>query len=243
MAEPENASTFGPGAAAARRAVARPAGDPLSPGQLLCARFRILRRVGHGGMGFVYEAFDEKLNRRVALKCARTGYAQRLSPEVRLASEVSHPNVCRIFEIHTDVTPDGPIDFVTMEFLEGETLSRRLAGGKLPEKEARSIALQPARDWRKRTATGSFTATSRAATSSSPADPTARRARSSLISAWRAGLTTVLPWEAHPGTQRPSYSPASRPRSPRTSTHSVSSCTNLPADFAPTSSPPRWRAP
>ena len=94
-------------------------------------------------MGVVYEAFDEKLGRRIALKCGKPGHGYRLSPEVRLATEVSHPNVCKIHEIHTEETPDGPMDFITMEFIEGETLSARIRReGRLPEKTARSIALQ-----------------------------------------------------------------------------------------------------
>ena len=65
--------------------------DPLAPGQLLAGRFRVVRRIAQGGMGVVYEAFDEKLGRRIALKCARGGHGQYLSPEVRLATEISPP--------------------------------------------------------------------------------------------------------------------------------------------------------
>ncbi|HVO99773.1 MAG TPA: protein kinase [Bryobacteraceae bacterium] len=115
---------------------------PFEPGQLLDGRFRIEREVARGGMGIVYEAFDEKLRRRIALKCAISGFRKRLPPEVRHASEISHPNVCKIFEIHTASTPDGQVDFLTMEFLEGETLAARLARGRLPETEARTIARQ-----------------------------------------------------------------------------------------------------
>ena len=115
---------------------------PFEPGQLLEARFRIVHEVARGGMGIVYEAFDEKLDRRIALKCARSGFRKRLPPEVRHASEISHPNVCKIFEIHTASTSDGEVDFLTMEFLEGETLAARLGRGPLPVAEARTIALQ-----------------------------------------------------------------------------------------------------
>jgi eukaryotic-like serine/threonine-protein kinase len=115
---------------------------PFQPGELLDARFRIVCEVARGGMGIVYEAFDEKLDRRIALKCARSGFRKRLPPEVRHASEISHPNVCKIFEIHTASTSDGEVDFLTMEFLEGETLSARLSRGPMPETEARTIAAQ-----------------------------------------------------------------------------------------------------
>jgi len=75
-------------------------------------------------MGIVYEAFDEKLERRIALKCAKSGFHKRLPPEVRHASDISHPNVCRIFEIHTANTARGEVEFLTMEFLEGGNAGR-----------------------------------------------------------------------------------------------------------------------
>jgi serine/threonine protein kinase len=115
---------------------------PFEPGELLAGRFRIVRELGSGGMGIVYEAEDERLERRIAIKCAKTGFTKRLPPEVRNASAVTHPNVCKIFEIHTAPTPRGEIDFVTMELLEGETLAARLRRGRLPRTEAREIARQ-----------------------------------------------------------------------------------------------------
>ncbi|HUJ50242.1 MAG TPA: serine/threonine-protein kinase, partial [Bryobacteraceae bacterium] len=115
---------------------------PFSPGELLCDRFRVVREVAQGGMGIVYEATDERLDRRIALKCAKTGFGKRLPPEVRNATAISHPNVCKIFEIHTASTSQGEIDFLTMEFLEGETLADRLQRGPVPAAEARAIALQ-----------------------------------------------------------------------------------------------------
>jgi len=115
---------------------------PFKPGELLDGRFQIVREVAQGGMGVVYEAVDQKLERRIALKCAKSGFRRRLPPEVRNASDIGHPNVCKIFEIHTASTADGEIDFLTMEFLEGETLSDRLRKGPLPEKEAHTIAHQ-----------------------------------------------------------------------------------------------------
>jgi serine/threonine protein kinase/Flp pilus assembly protein TadD len=116
--------------------------QPFESGQRLDNRFRIVRELARGGMGIVYEAMDEKLDRRIAIKCARKGFRKRLPPEVRNAREISHPNVCKIFEFHTADTHQGPIDFITMEFLEGETLAERLRRGRLPEAEARAIALQ-----------------------------------------------------------------------------------------------------
>jgi tetratricopeptide (TPR) repeat protein len=117
-------------------------GRPFEPGELIEGRFRIVHEVAEGGMGFVYEAQDEKLDRRVAIKCAKPGFRRRLPPEVRHASTVAHPNVCKLFEIHTASAQHGGIDFLTMEFLDGETLSSRLRRGPLPEPEAREIATQ-----------------------------------------------------------------------------------------------------
>ena len=93
-------------------------------------------------MGVVYEAWDEKLGRRIAVKCARPGFDARLSPETRHASEINHPNICKTWEIHTASGPKGDFDFLTMEFIEGETLTDRLHAGPLPMKEARLIASQ-----------------------------------------------------------------------------------------------------
>jgi len=84
----------------------------------------------------------KRLGRRIALKCAKSGFHKRLPPEVRHASEISHPNVCKIFEIHTASTSGGEVDFLTMEFLEGETLAARLGRERLPEIEARAIGRQ-----------------------------------------------------------------------------------------------------
>jgi eukaryotic-like serine/threonine-protein kinase len=115
---------------------------PFELGQQLINRFRIVREVAQGGMGIVWEAVDEKLDRRVALKCAKAGFGKQLPPEVRNAREISHPNVCKIFEIHTATTPRGDVDFISMEFLEGETLADRMRRVPLSKLEARSIARQ-----------------------------------------------------------------------------------------------------
>jgi eukaryotic-like serine/threonine-protein kinase len=122
-----------------RSALAEPT---FQPGQLLEGRFRIIREVAEGGMGVVYEAMDERLERRVAIKCAKAGFRKRLPPEVRHASEISHPNVCKIFEIYTAATDHGEIEFFTMEFLDGETLADRIRRGPVPEAESRAIARQ-----------------------------------------------------------------------------------------------------
>src|SRR5262249_49484348 len=80
---------------------------------------------------------------RIAVKCPKPGFEQRLPPEAIAATKIAHPNVCKVHEIHTESTPDGQVDFLTMEFLEGETLSQRIRRrGQLPVEEVRELAGQ-----------------------------------------------------------------------------------------------------
>jgi eukaryotic-like serine/threonine-protein kinase len=116
---------------------------PFQPGQIISERFEIVREIGDGGMGVVYEAFDRKRKQRIAIKAAKPGFQRLLSPELEGALSVRHPNVCLVNEIHTAQTPGGEVDFLSMEFLEGETLWSRLqARGKLNQQEALEVALQ-----------------------------------------------------------------------------------------------------
>jgi serine/threonine protein kinase/Tfp pilus assembly protein PilF len=105
----------------------------FAPGDLLASRFRIVRHVNSGGMGDVYEAYDERLSQRVALKTVRpellanADAVARFQREVRLAREVAHPNLCRLYEFLEERSADGQtIPCLTMEFLDGETLSSYL---------------------------------------------------------------------------------------------------------------------
>ena len=117
--------------------------ESFPEGHRLGERFRIIRGVGQGGMGIVYEAMDEGLDRRVALKCAKPGHRKRLPPEARAAREVSHFNVCKVHDLHKVSTEFGEMDFLSMEFIEGKTLLQRIdREGPLPGREAREIALQ-----------------------------------------------------------------------------------------------------
>ena len=116
-------------------------------------RFRIVREVAQGGMGIVYEAVDEKLDRRIAIKCAKTGFRKRLPPEVRNASEISHPNVCKIFEIHTASHAAGR-DRLSHHGVSGRRDARRAAparaaAGRGSAHDRRSSS---ARVWRRRIA-------------------------------------------------------------------------------------------
>jgi serine/threonine protein kinase len=122
-----------------------PREDPqprFEPGTVLADRFRVERVVGEGGMAVVYEATDTRLEQRCALECPKQGFNQRLTPEVRSALRVTHENICRVHGIHTTETDWGPIDFITMEYLEGKTLAERLHEGPIGRDEAREIADQ-----------------------------------------------------------------------------------------------------
>jgi serine/threonine protein kinase/tetratricopeptide (TPR) repeat protein len=105
-------------------------------------RYAIERLLGQGGMGVVYAARDERLQRTIALKTLTTsdddeGARQRLWREARTAASVNHPNVCQIYEVGED---DGRV-FIAMELLEGEPLSERLQRGPLNESQALPVAL------------------------------------------------------------------------------------------------------
>ena len=118
-------------------------------GALVGGRYEIREFIARGGMGEVYEAFDRDLRERVALKtvsstaCDNTRAVKRLKAEVQLARRVSHPNVCRIYDFgsHALEGTGAQLNFLTMEFVEGETLGQRVRlAGELPEIEARQIA-------------------------------------------------------------------------------------------------------
>jgi len=116
---------------------------PFEPGMVIEGRFEIVRVIGEGGMGVVYEAIDRKRNQRIAVKSAKPGFQRLLSPELEGALKVRHHNICLVNQIHTTKTDDGEVDFLAMEFLEGETLSARLARtGKLEPTQGLEIAKQ-----------------------------------------------------------------------------------------------------
>lgn len=114
-------------------------------GTVLNERYRITGLLGRGGMGEVYKAEDLKLNQTVALKFLPEHFAEdaaaheRFIGEVRTARQVSHPNVCRVFDI-------GEVDgaqFLSMEFIDGDDLSSLLRRiGRLPPDKALEIARQ-----------------------------------------------------------------------------------------------------
>lgn len=116
---------------------------PFEAGQVIEERFQIVREIGEGGMGVVYEALDQKRKIHIAIKAAKAGFQRLLSPELEGAIKVSHPNVCRVHQIHTARTSHGKVDFLTMELLHGQTLAAYLdAHGKLTHDEAAEITIQ-----------------------------------------------------------------------------------------------------
>ena len=109
------------------------------------SHYRILERIGAGGMGIVYRAEDTRLGRTVALKflppeLTRDAKAkQRFIQEARAASALDHSNICTIFEV--DEIEDDQI-FISMACYEGKTLRERIAEGALDLREAVDIAVQ-----------------------------------------------------------------------------------------------------
>ena len=113
---------------------------------VLSDRYELGPAVGNGGMGEVYEAYDQKLSRRVAVKCLKPGFTgshhERFVREVRHAAAFIHPNVVTVFDVGED---EGSPYFV-MELVDGHTLAAELkAKGPLPAQEAVRIAGRRAR--------------------------------------------------------------------------------------------------
>ena len=117
----------------------------FAPGALLDSRYRIIGRAGKGGMGEVYRADDLKLGQPVALKFLPEAVDRdparltQLHAEVRMARQVSHPNVCRVYDV-------GEIDghtFLSMEYVDGEDLASLLRRiGRFPQDRAIELARQ-----------------------------------------------------------------------------------------------------
>jgi two-component system LytT family response regulator len=119
--------------------------DLLAPGSSI-AHYRVISRLGEGGMGTVYLADDTRLGRRVALKVLPASLAadpermHRFAQEARLASALTHPNVAAIYEIGEH----QGFRFIAMEYVEGDPLSVRLSRGPLPLSELLSVGVQVA---------------------------------------------------------------------------------------------------
>jgi serine/threonine protein kinase len=106
-------------------------GDKLGP-------YEIVEAIGAGGMGEVFRARDTRLNRMVALKVSKVQFGERFEREARAIAALNHPNICQLY----DVSHDSGLDFLVMEYLEGEALASRLKKGALPLEQALEYAIQ-----------------------------------------------------------------------------------------------------
>ena len=122
---PESEGSIAAAANTEASAVAGP--PPLPEGALLGGRFSLLRQIGRGGAGTVFSAFDTRVGQKVAVKVLHqdirdAGQLERLRREVR-ASRPGHPNAVAVY----DLFDDGSRRFLTMELIEGQSVSRKLA--------------------------------------------------------------------------------------------------------------------
>ena len=121
--------------------------EPVRPGMKILGHYHILRRLGRGGMGVVYQARDLRLERTLALKFLPAHLSddpeakERLRVEAQAAAALDHPGICTIHEIGE--TPDGQL-FIAMAYYDGETIEAKLARGAMPPHEAIAVAFQAA---------------------------------------------------------------------------------------------------
>jgi serine/threonine protein kinase/Tol biopolymer transport system component len=122
-----------PAAEHAAQSVTSEAGNTILPGGKRLGPYEVETLLGAGGMGEVYRAHDPRLNRRVAIKVIPHSLSydaarlQRFEREAKAIASLQHPNICAVF----DVGQEDGVQFLVMEYLEGETLAKRLHKGRL----------------------------------------------------------------------------------------------------------------
>ncbi|WP_435205329.1 serine/threonine-protein kinase [Micromonospora sp. bgisy143] len=115
--------------------------------QLLAGRYRLLERLGSGGMSAVYRAYDEVLERDVAVKvlvASDPNARQRIRAEAKAAARLSHPHVTNVYDFGESRLDGVQVPFVVLELLNGDTLERRLAAGPLPPRAALRVCAEVA---------------------------------------------------------------------------------------------------
>ncbi|MGW5556427.1 protein kinase domain-containing protein [Micromonospora sp. NPDC003944] len=115
--------------------------------QLLAGRYRLLERLGSGGMSAVHRAYDEVLERDVAVKVlvgSDTDARQRIRGEAKAAARLSHPHVTGVYDYGESVVDGEQVPFVVMEMLGGRTLENRLAAGPLPPRAGLRVCAEVA---------------------------------------------------------------------------------------------------
>ncbi|MET7945391.1 serine/threonine-protein kinase [Micromonospora sp. NPDC005324] len=115
--------------------------------QLLAGRYRLLERLGSGGMSAVHRAYDEVLERDVAVKvlvASDTNARQRIRGEAKAAARLSHPHVTSVYDYGESVLDGAEVPFVVMELLGGHTLEHRLVVGPLPPRAGLRVCAEVA---------------------------------------------------------------------------------------------------
>ncbi len=117
--------------------------------ELTTSHYKILKKIGQGGMGEVYLAEDTRLQRKVAIKVLPPAAASsaeslaRFEREAQTAAALNHPNIATIYDVGSETTADGShINYIVQEYLEGQTLQELLRHGRLSRQKALSLAIE-----------------------------------------------------------------------------------------------------